>query len=472
MSAQPKFPLSALGGLAVFAAIMVGVHFATGGHKGMDLPSALQPIPQFPHGRTAWVPFEPIPVPGVPEVLAPAHPPIGHMSPALASMLAANPQAATDFLNDSHHSLDHFYAALRTEDQGHGDVLVRIVHYGDSPTTADLITGDARQILQQRFGNGGPGFLLIARPWAWYGHNGVDLSGDGWDIDTAVNSPHTGAYGLGGAVFTGSVGAYSRIKLQKADTTVVELQYLSQPNGGTVEVLADGSPAGQIRTAQIAAGKGQNGAVSIAIPPGTKSLELRVTSGTVKLFGVALGREGGGLTYDSIGLNGASTTVMSRNFDEANFASALQHRRADLVIINYGTNESTYLNYVNTQYETELRRAIARVHAALPQASILIMSPMDRGLRGSGNAIGTYPAIPVIVQIQERVALDTGCAFFNTYQAMGGEGTMERWYDGHPRMVSADLIHPSPQGARIVAQALTSQLLIGYERYVQTHPSH
>ena len=36
---------------------------------------------------------------------------------------------------------------------------------------------------------------------------------------------------------------------------------------------------------------------------------------------------------------------------------------------------------------------------------------------------------------------------------------------------AADLIHPSPQGARIVAQALTSQLLIGYERYVQTHPA-
>jgi len=468
MPDQPKFPLNALGGLAVFAAIMVGVHFATGGSKGADLPSALQPIPQFPHGRTAWVPFEPIPAPGVPEVLAVAHPPVGHMSPALQAMLAANPTAATDFLDDSHHSLDHFYAALRAEDQVHGDVPVRIVHYGDSPTTADLITGDARQILQQRFGNGGPGFLLIDRPWAWYGHYGVDLSGDGWDIDTAVNSPRIGAYGLGGAVFTGSTGAHSRIKLQNADTTVVELQYLSQQNGGTVEVLADGNPAG---TVQTAGGNGENGASTIAIPPGTKTLELRVTSGTVKLFGVALGREGRGLTYDSIGLNGASTTVMSRNFDEANFASALQHRRPDLVIINYGTNESTYLNYVHTQYEIELRRAIARVHAALPQASILIMSPMDRGLRGSGNSIGTYPAIPVIVQIQERVAKDTGCAFFNTYEAMGGEGTMERWYDGNPRMVAADLIHPSPKGARIVAQALTSQILIGYERYVQTHPS-
>jgi hypothetical protein len=36
-------------------------------------------------------------------------------------------------------------------------------------------------------------------------------------------------------------------------------------------------------------------------------------------------------------------------------------------------------------------------------------------------------------------------------------------------MVAADLIHPTPQGARIVAQDLTAQLLIGYERYLQHH---
>ena len=48
---------------------------------------------------------------------------------------------------------------------------------------------------------------------------------------------------------------------------------------------------------------------------------------------------------------------------------------------------------------------------------------------------------------------------------------MALWYNRHPPMVGADLIHPSPQGARIVAQLLTGQLLIGYERYMQNHPA-
>ncbi len=99
------------------------------------------------------------------------------------------------------------------------------------------------------------------------------------------------------------------------------------------------------------------------------------------------------------------------------------------------------------------------------------MSPMDRGTYLDGDAIATMPAIPRLVAIQRRVAKELGCGFFDTYDAMGGSGTMARWYNGHPRMVAADLIHPSPQGARLVAELLTGQMLIGYERYIQhQHP--
>jgi hypothetical protein len=60
---------------------------------------------------------------------------------------------ASPLLDDSGGVLDHFYQALwRTEKQepdalSHSTVT-HIVHYGDSPTTADLITGDIRAQLQ------------------------------------------------------------------------------------------------------------------------------------------------------------------------------------------------------------------------------------------------------------------------------------------------------------------------------------
>jgi lysophospholipase L1-like esterase len=453
-----NFPRNTMLAVATFATIQLGVH-AADPKLGLDVRS-LRPVAEFRFDRASLTPVVAAPVPSEIPTLAIPDPDEPGWSPESAASLTLD----SPYLFDQNGVLDHFYAALQTLASGQRDRPVRIVHYGDSPTTADLITGDARELLQDRFGNGGSGFVLLAKPWAWYGHRGVDVNGTGWNIDTAVGSMREAAYGLGGAIFTGDPGAATTIRLDSADATAVEVEYLQEPSGGSVNVSANGVAVGSVSTAGDA---GKNGAASVALPEGTKVVQLRVSGGTVQVFGVVFSHGTRGLTYDSIGLNGASTTVMSRAFSPANFSDALQHRNPDLVIINYGTNESSYPAYVDKQYEGELRRAIARVRAALPEASILVMSPMDRGTKAGGDSIVTMPAIPRLVSIQQRVAGELGCGFFDTYDAMGGNGTMAKWYDGQPRMVAADLIHPSPQGARIVAKSLTGQLLIGYERYLQ-----
>jgi lysophospholipase L1-like esterase len=151
-------------------------------------------------------------------------------------------------------------------------------------------------------------------------------------------------------------------------------------------------------------------------------------------------------------------------FNENHWAEELRHRRPDLVVLNYGTNESGFAAFLTREYEIELREAIRRVRAALPNASILVMSPMDRGQKNGGE-IETLPTIPRIVDIQRRVAAELHCGFFNTFEVMGGAGTMARWYDSQPRLVSADFIHPTPAGARIIATALVRELTAGLNRY-------
>jgi len=93
------------------------------------------------------------------------------------------------------------------------------------------------------------------------------------------------------------------------------------------------------------------------------------------------------------------------------------------------------------------------------------MSPMDRGQRTPSGDIETMPTIPKLVEIQRRVARETGCAFFDTFDAMGGEGTMARWYASDPRLVAADLIHPFGDGGRIVASLFTKEISAGLARF-------
>jgi len=371
-------------------------------------------------------------------------------------------QQASALLDDRNEALDGFYKALSRAERGEPGAVTRMVHYGDSPTTADLITGDIRALLQQRFGDAGHGFVLIAKPWAWYQHRGVDLSGSGWQILPATRfQAHDGWFGLGGVSFTAEDAARTRIRLQDPGQSNFELYYLKQPNGGSVAISADRQSIADVSTNGEVK---QAGFFAFSVSGGASELDLR-PSGSAHLFGITAEKPGPGVVYDSLGLNGASITVLSRIFGERHWAEQLRHRQPDLVIVNYGTNEADFNAFIDHGYEKELRTAIQRIRAALPQVSILIMSPMDRGRRTGGGEIETMETIPRIVDIQRRVAHDTGCAFFDTFAAMGGAGTMARWYAAQPRLVSADLIHPSPAGGKRIATVFVRELEAGLERF-------
>jgi lysophospholipase L1-like esterase len=386
----------------------------------------------------------------------PAPPPPPVANPAYPST-KANPDALFD---DASGVLDRFYQSLARP-----DTITRIVHYGDSPTTADLITGDIRKLLQARFGDAGHGFILPAKPWAWYQHTGAQVTGKGWVMQPASRfEKRDGLFGLGGVSFVGT-GATSRIQFE-APQSRFELWFHGQPGGGTVSLTADGVELGRVDTSSD---PGEGFAAFEAREP-AYTLELQVVQGRARIFGVSAERAGPGVVYDSLGLNGASVGVLSGMFNPEHLAGQLQHRNPDLVILNYGTNEADFASFVESpEYEKDLREALRRLRAALPETPILMMSPMDRGYRAKSGEIETMPTIPEIVAIQRRVARDTGCGFFDTFQAMGGAGTMARWYAAQPRLVSADFIHPYPAGGKQIAVIFARELSNGLDRYQQRH---
>jgi lysophospholipase L1-like esterase len=381
------------------------------------------------------------------------------------------PQAISPVFVDDTNSLDPFFAALwqleqANPAQGKEGGVVTILHYGDSPTTADLITGDVRAQLQRRFGDAGRGYTLIAKPWAWYGHRGVEISDHGWKMRTGVGLMREGIYGLGGAAFEGQPGAWSKFRLTESQQTAVEVEYLANPGGGVFAVEADGQ---QIVEQTTGAETEATASVHVELPPGTKIVSIRPASGSVILFGADFRRGSSGLLYDSLGLNGATVTVLGRVLRPVLWKQELDRAQPALVIVNYGSNESSFGAFVHKQYAGELRLAIQRLRQVAPGVPILVMSPMDRGERSGLNEIRTMSTIPEIVGIQRAAAAETHCAFFDTYDAMGGDGTMSRWYTASPRLVTADFLHPTPQGATIVASLFVEQLGLGYNRWKMQH---
>jgi lysophospholipase L1-like esterase len=386
--------------------------------------------------------------------------------PAATARPGVNLPPPSPVLIDDSNALDPFFAALWNLEQNKGNATVTVLHYGDSPTTADLITGDIRAQLQSKFGDAGRGYTLIAKPWAWYGHRGVEISDHGWKMRTGVGLMRQGIYGLGGAAFDGEPGAWSKFRLTESQQASLVVEYLARPAGGAFEVdaddqkIADQSTSAEAQTVAF---------VNLQLPAGTQTVTLRPTSGEVTLFGIDFRRSGTGLLYDSLGLNGATTSVLARVLDPELWKQELDRAGPTLVVVNYGSNESSFGKFVHTQYANELRLAIQRIHTAAPGVPILIMSPMDRGERNGLDDIETMSTIPEIVAIQRQVAAEQHCAFFDTFDAMGASGTMARWYAASPRLVTADLLHPTPQGATIVAGLFVAQIELRYDRWKMQH---
>jgi lysophospholipase L1-like esterase len=307
--------------------------------------------------------------------------------------------------------------------------------------------------------------VLVAKPWGWYGHNGVDLdAGPGWDAEPVGPARSDGLFGLGGVSFTSrtATATISTAASGPGSTaTAFEVAYLARPQGGSFDVDLDGAPQGRVTTA---ASDVAPGFARFDAPAGAHALTLRCAGdGDVRLFGVTVENGSLGVEYDSLGVNGAYAGLLANAFDERHWAAQLRHRAPDLVILAYGTNESQYEKLPMDQYERDLREAVRRVRDALPNASIMLVGPMDRATRGPGGSLVTRPMIPKLVAHQRRVAAETGCAFFDTYTAMGGDGTAARWYAARPRLMGGDFTHPTTQGAEIVGSLLYDAMSRAYD---------
>jgi len=364
----------------------------------------------------------------------------------------------------------HFYAALARTEQKQPGAITRICHFGDSPISGDLISGEARTLLQEKFGDSGHGFIFVSKPWDFYYHEGVSMEGKGWRVTSPVlPGGGGGAVGLGGASFTAaSPSAFSRIRTaSKGEGSAVsrfDIFYRAQPQGGTLLADVDKEPEREFSTAaEVKA----SAVASISVEDGAHTLKLSPKGdGPVTLYGVVMERSTPGVVYDTLGLLGGTAHHLTL-FHEDSWTADLQNRKPDLVILNFGTNESTYGYLPFAEYLHNYAVVIQRIRTALPNASILIMAPMDRGARNDDGEIVTIPSIPTLVAAQRRAARAEGVAFFNTFAAMGGMGTMARWYEDKPRLVTGDFTHPTYTGAGQLGAMLVNALLKGYAEYQQ-----
>ncbi|HSC89176.1 MAG TPA: GDSL-type esterase/lipase family protein [Polyangiaceae bacterium] len=365
--------------------------------------------------------------------------------------------------------LDHFFAALlRTERKAPGAVT-RIAHFGDSIVVSDYVSGTLRRRLQDTFGDAGHGYMLIANPWPAYFHNDVfRFATSGFRVSRIVGpTTEDGFYGLGGVTFRASDGVVAEFgTAEKGDhgarASRFVVSYLQSPGAGHLLLRADGGETVDVDTN----GPKQVARHELRLSDGPHRIEMKVRGGETRTFGVVLERDGPGVVLDALGVQGARIRFLDKQ-DDAHFAEELKWRDPALVVFQFGANESgDGYAYPMDQYLATMKAVITQSQAALPHASCLIVGAMDRA-RVEEGVTTSMRIIQLIIAEQRRAAEQLGCAYFDTYESMGGWGSMPAWVKRG--LGQADMTHPTGMGAERIAGWIYGALMQQYDVYRRSH---
>jgi lysophospholipase L1-like esterase len=358
------------------------------------------------------------------------------------------------------HELDRFFAALHELEQHTRKSHVRVAWLGDSHGASDLWSGPLRSALQARFGDGGPGFVHVG--YKAYRHEGMHIETTGrWG--PTPKGPSTplrtgdGTFGVGGVIYTGTADS-PRATLTVTDpglpaTLKWDLCYKPATERDEISLAVTGLPD-RVLKADDPLGLLRH--LSFSTTGASPQMRIVPLGGQPGFCGVTIETDPAtspGVVLDTLGINGARlATPLAWN--EPAWVTELSRRAPNLVILEYGTNESSDHTIRSETYVEHLRRLMARVHTAASDCDCLVLAPTDRA--------DTLDRTPLVRDALRDAARASGCGFWDTYTVMGGRGSIVAWHAESPPRAGADGVHLTPRGYKGLGDRLAADVLAGY----------
>jgi lysophospholipase L1-like esterase len=355
--------------------------------------------------------------------------------------------------------LDSFVLSLRhLANQRSGKV--RIVHFGDSHIASDNETAIVRSSLQGGFGDGGPGLVLPWKGPRLYTVNYTYGNTYGWErVHPSYNSAIDDT-GLS-LNYLEARSPDQRVWLE-ASGTEFRVDYLVQPGGGAAQFLLDGTTLGQRRLSADSP-RMQSVRFQASGPDAPHRFEIRtLDSGPVRILGVSVERSSPGIVYSALGLVGARAEYLLKCREET-FTAQLAAEQPDMVILGYGTNESSGAYIDENAYASSLSTIISRIHRAAPLALVILLTPPDRGDNGPAQAQHIEQLLRQVISAQRVAAWNEGAILLDLHAAMGGAGSAERWASVQPPLARPDLTHFTNEGYNLLGRYIMGGIMKLYD---------
>jgi lysophospholipase L1-like esterase len=364
--------------------------------------------------------------------------------------------------------------------------LIRILHYGDSQIEADRISSYLRHKLQGQFGGSGPGLIPPVQPYGFKAPVIAEYS-EGWKRfpgfgkrDSAIAHNRYGVLA--------SFGMYTKNK-KDSDKDSTEV---SEPEVFNEWLQFEHSPYAyrnvkkyfQCRMfyaynkfpVKFKLIEGETELRKEILNPSTslqvKKWNFEKTPGSLRLVFegkdspevYALALDGGkGVAVDNIPLRG-STGIVFTNSDTEMLSAIYQNLNAKLLILQFGGNAAPSMRDDYKYYERSFYNQLSKLKRLIPGVSIIVVGIADMSQKDKDQYV-SLPNVTLIRDALKKAAFKADCAFWDTYEAMGGENSMSSWVFNDPPLAEKDFTHFTVQGSKIIAQMFYKALMLEYKNY-------
>lgn len=367
-----------------------------------------------------------------------------------------------DYSDSTNRGMSPFYEAINRASGTDG--LVRIAVFGDSFIEADIFTADLREMLQKKFGGCGVGFVTITSMTSGYRPT-VRHNFGGWSSHAVTDSVYFDKkkQGISGHYFVPRQGAYVELRGQNKYASLLDTcrqASLFFYNRDTVQLTVRVNQA-QEQTHSFAASDELR---KVSVDGRIGSVRWTVNRADSALFyGMAMDGEKG-IILDNFSLRGSSGLSL-RGISQQMLTQFNSQRPYDLIILEYGLNIATERGRNYDNYQKGLVTAIGHLKNCFPQAGLLLLSVGDRNYKTENGDLRTMTGVKNLIRYQQNIAAQSNIAFWNMFQAMGGEGSMAKMVHAKPSMANYDYTHINFRGGKHLAGLLYETLIYGKENY-------
>lgn len=331
-----------------------------------------------------------------------------------------------------------------------------VAHFGDSHIQTGWQIAPLRQAFQNAKGNAGRGMIFPYAIAKTYSQEDYTSSFTGtWKTANSIHQPPKIGVGVSGFVgVTKDHFAQVKFNFTKAALGNIQATVLFRALDGDYQLtMSNGSQSQTINVSSQAGQPTQTATFDLGMSDKSLSLSIQKQGGDAQaafeLHGINLTHPNqSGVIYHNLGVGGAAFNAIVQ---QKHFAQQFPMLNADLVVLDWGTNNILYTNKIDANFESTVRRTIQQVRAANPDAAILLTSAQEARYKGQPVTISAE-----LSALMRRIAIEENCLFYDWYTIAGASDSVFVWKNAG--FASKDNIHLNGKGYRIRGELLSHAL--------------